>query len=152
MSNIIRWDPMREVAQMRTALDRFFEDWAPFEVDNLGAGNLSLRLDIDENDQAYTLRTDMPGLKPEDIHVRQEGDFLLIEGELQEDSETGGDKKPLVRERRYGRYSRRVRLPEHIDVDHAEANYDHGVLTLTLPKAPNAPPKMISVKTGGSGS
>jgi HSP20 family protein len=141
---------MREVAQMRSALDRFFEDWTPFETENLSAGNLALRLDIDENDQAYTLRTDMPGLKPEDIHIRQEGDYLLIEGELQEETESGGDKKPLVRERRYGRYNRRIRLPEHINVEEADASYDNGVLTLTLPKAPNAAPRQITVKAGKS--
>ncbi len=148
MSNIIRWEPGREMSEMRSMLDRFFDDWRPFREEGFQSGSLALQLDIDEDDKAYTVRSNMPGLKPEDIRVRHEGEYLLIEGETHEDTQTGGDKKPLVRERRFGRYSRRIHLPEHIDVEHAEATYEQGVLTLTLPKAPGVEPKQIAVKAG----
>jgi HSP20 family protein len=92
----------------------------------------------------------MPGMKPDDIRVRQEGEYLLIEGEVREETETGGDQKPLIRERRFGRYSRRVRLPQPINVEQAEAQYDRGVLTLTLPKAPTAAPKQIPVRVASA--
>lgn len=146
MSNgIVRWNPLRELAAMQTAMDRLFdESWRPWmEEGRLPA--TSLALNVHEDEKAYTVSTELPGVKSENIKVSVDGDYLLIDAEIPE--ETVENKRTLMKERRYGRYARRVRLPMPINFQNAEASYQDGVLTLTLPKAEEAQPKLIPVKT-----
>ena len=149
MTNIIRWNPRREMSAMQRMMDRFFEDWRPFfDFDGeLPEGVRALALDVHEDDHTYIITTEMPGVQPEHIQVRQDGDYLLIEGEIPEQTTEHEGKRALVRERRSGRFRRRTRLPQNINVDQAEAHYENGVLTLTLPKSEAVQPKMIPVKT-----
>jgi HSP20 family protein len=149
MSNsITRWNPLREMATMQNMMDRFFEDWRPFSDDFFRSGANALALDVHEDDRTYTVSTELPGVKPEEINVRQEGDYLVIEAETRSQTEGDQNKRPLMQERRYGHYSRRLRLPQNVDFSKADANYDSGVLTLTLPKSPEAQPHTIQVHVG----
>jgi HSP20 family protein len=151
MSNsITRWNPFREVVNMQNMMDRFFEDWRPLSEEFFRSGTNPLSLDVHEDDEAYTITTELPGVKPDDINVRQEGDYIVIEGETHSQTEGDENKRPLVQERRYGRYSRRFRLPQNVNFDKSGATYQDGVLTLTLPKAPEAKPRTIPVRTGQS--
>jgi HSP20 family protein len=138
------------MSAMQRLMDRMFEDWRPYVNDEGGTTSArALALDVHEDDKVYTVTTEMPGVLPENIKVRHEGDYLVIEGETHhETSEEGNGKKSLIQERHYGRFSRRLRLPQDINFDTAEANYENGVLTLTLPKLEPVQPKMIPVKTG----
>jgi len=138
------------MAVMQRAMDRMFDDWRPFfDFDGESdAGTRTLALDIHEDDDNYTLTTEMPGVQPEQIQVRKEGDYLLIEGETSEEKSEKEGSRTLVSERRYGRYMRRIRLPQDINVDKAEAQYENGVLTLKLPKAEPVKPKLIPIKSG----
>jgi HSP20 family protein len=151
MSNIVRWNPMREMATMRTFMDRFFDEWRPFNLfdENWREGWHRLAVDVTENDGAYTVTTELPGVKAENIQVRHENGMLLIDAEIPETTtETKGEnERALIKERRYGRYSRSIQLPD-VDLDKVEATYDNGVLTLTLPKSPAAQPHPITVKVG----
>ncbi len=150
MNSIRRWNPAREMATMQNIVDRFFEDWRPF-TDEMGRfGGSALALDVHEDDKSYVVSTDLPGVNPDEIKIQQEGDYLLIEAETHSQTEGDDKKRPLVQERRYGRYSRRLRLPENVDFEKSEANYENGVLTLTLPKAPQAQPRLIEVRSNGS--
>lgn len=151
MSNsLTRWNPMRELANVQSMMDRLFEDWRPYS-EELGraTGNL-LAMDVDEDDQQYTVTTELPGVQSENIKVRQDGDYLLIEGEIPEQTVEREGKRSLIKERHYGRFSRRVRLPQNVDFEKAEATYDNGVLTLTLPKAKEVITRSIPVKVGSS--
>lgn len=146
---LTRWNPVREMANMQRIMDRFFDDWRPYLDENGGStGAHALALDVHEDDTAYTVTTELPGVQPDHVQVRYEGDTLIIEGEIPEQTSEQQGKRTLMQERRYGRYSRRLRLPFDINFDHAEANFDNGVLTLTLPKAEASQPKMIPIKTG----
>jgi HSP20 family protein len=130
-------------------MDRMFEDWRPYVEETSGGSTArALALDVHEDDKSYTIMTDMPGMKPEQIQIRHEGDYLIIEGETHEETTSEEGVRPLIQERRYGRYSRRLRLPQNIDFDKAEANFENGVLKLTLPKGEVAQPKLIPIKTG----
>jgi len=150
MANITRWNPFREMASMQQALDRMFDDtwrswgsWAGMD-ETLMAGNLSL--DVDEDDNRYTVTTALPGVAAENINVRLHNDMLTIEGEIPEKEVEKEGKRSLLKERYYGRFSRSIRLPQPVNRDQVEASFDNGVLTLTLPKSPEAQPKMIQVK------
>jgi HSP20 family protein len=159
-NEMTRWNPFREMANMQSTFDRFFEDWQPFsnnwrQLAGEGMNSNLLAIDAHEDDKQYTVITELPGVKPENINVRQDGDYLLIEANFQEENNQQDEqnKRWLVRERRSGNFSRRIRLPQNVDFAKADANYHDGVLTLTLPKMEAAQPRQIQVKSGnGNGS
>ena len=147
-NQITRWNPFREMASMQNVMDRFFDDYRPFfDQENLAPGNL-LSIDAHEDDNQYVVTTELPGVKSENINVRQDGDYLLIEADIPEETTEQNDKRWLIKERRSGHFSRRIHLPQNVDFEHADADYHDGVLTLTLPKAPEAKPRQIPVKAG----
>lgn len=93
-----------------------------------------IRIDVKENGQAYTVSAEIPGVKKEDIHVTIEGGMVMVRAETrQEDAQTRDDRL-LRSERYYGAVSRGISLPQDVDSARAQARYDNGVLTLTLPK------------------
>jgi HSP20 family protein len=143
MTTIVRWNPIREMAAMQSAMDRLFENTWRGVQPNV-AGNM-LPLDVYENDHAYTVITSLPGLNIDQIQITLHEGTLSISGEVTEPNTE--NERVLLQERVYGKFSRSVTLPQHIDSEHVEANYENGVLTLTLPKTPNAQPRLIPVKT-----
>jgi HSP20 family protein len=145
MSDIIRWNPFREMVSMRNAMDRMFEDAliGP-EWDWRQAGRWQLSLDIVENDDEFTVKASIPGINPDDLEITLSGKILTIKGETQGESESDQGKYHL-RERRYGSFSRRVSLPTEINDKEVKASYDSGVLTLTLPKSEDTKPRRIEV-------
>jgi HSP20 family protein len=155
MSNgMTRWNPYREMMTVQNVMDRFFDEWRPFfEEGRAAMGANPLALDVHEDENSYQISTGLPGLKPDQINIRQEGEYLVIEGETRDEFETPQEgQRPLVKERRYGRYSRRLHLPQNVNFEQAEATYEDGVLKLRLPKAPEAQPRTIPVKHGGNGN
>ena len=102
-------------------------------------------LDIHENDSAYTVVAPLPGINPDQINVRLQNGVLTISGEI-ESPKVDEHSKVVVQERYYGKFSRSVTLPQSVDSDKVEATYENGVLTLNLPKIPEAQPKQIAVK------
>ena len=144
---IVRWNPIREMATMQSALDRLFEDsWRPFSGEN-GEIGFALPVDLVEDDQNYTLTTELPGVDMENIDIRLENEYLNIEAEIPEQVIEHKDARSLVKERRYGKFSRRVHLAQPIDGDNVDATFDNGILTLTLPKIPEVQPRTIAVKS-----
>ena len=148
MTTIVRWNPIREMAAMQSAVDRLFEETWRGSRPSL-AGN-ALALDVHENDQAYVVHTSLPGVEADKINISFQDDVLTISGEV-EQVKTNEDQnmRVLLSERSYGKFSRSIRLAQAIDADKVEANYENGVLTLTLPKTPEAQPRQIPVKTNG---
>ena len=139
---IVRWNPVREMLAMQTALDRMFEDTRRGGFDN---GN-ALALDVHEDDGHYTVVTSLPGVQPENINVSLHDGVLTITGEIPE--QTRENTQTLMRERSYGKFTRSIRLPMAVDSNKVEAAFDNGVLTLTLPKTEEAQPKQIPVRVG----
>jgi HSP20 family protein len=119
--------------------DDFFRDMSPgFYIKPLHGDPLpspgQIKMDVKENDNAYTVLAEIPGVTKEDIQVSIEGNMVTVCSEVkQQDSQTRDDK--LLRSERYfGAVSRGISLPQDIDQSQAKAKYDNGVLTLTLPK------------------
>lgn len=144
MTTIIRWNPIREMASIQSAMDRLIENtWANAQTISNGK---SLALDIHETDTAYTVYANVPGLSADQINVRLHDNILTISAEVS--PRNVEDKtRVLMQERFYGKLSRSVRLAQPVDQDHVEAVYQDGVLTLTLPKTAEAQPRLIAVKT-----
>lgn len=142
MSNLRLLDPMFGDT-FEGAMRRFF---APMQVDT-DTPPLKMRIDVTENDSAYTVKADMPGVKKEDIHVRVEGNMVQIDAETKsEKQEKGNGDKVLRSERHYGAISRAFSLASEIDDAKVEAKYADGVLNLTLPKKAAATAKKITVQ------
>lgn len=147
MSNVIRWNPFRELAAMQSAMDRMFDDaWRTGSGTVTGSYNLPI--DVHETEDAYTLMANIPGLNPDQITVNLHDNVLTIAVEIPELTVEEGTRV-LLSERFTGKMTRRFTLPQTINEGAVEANYDAGVLTLTLPKAEEVKPRQIQVKTGG---
>jgi HSP20 family protein len=145
--SIVRWEPFRDMMTLREAMDRLFEESfvSPRRREWLAPAE-ALALDVYETDDSLVVKTSIPGVKPEDVDINIKGNVLSISGESKEEEEVK-EENYLRRERRYGSFSRTLALPEGVDADKAEADFEDGVLTLTIPKAPEAKPKTITVKS-----
>lgn len=147
MANLVRWEPFRDLISLREAMDRLFEE--SFIRPRAGwlapLGAEALAVDMYETDQDVIVKSSVPGVKPEDIDITITGDTLTIKGETKTEEKV--EKANYIRqERRYGAFSRSVTLPTSIVAEQAKAEFDNGVLTLTLPKAEEVKPKTIKVK------
>jgi HSP20 family protein len=105
-----------------------------------------LRVDVSENDQAYTVRAELPGAKKEDIHVKIEGNVVSIDAEVKEEKESKGDgERVLIHELYRGTMARSFTLPRDVDDQQSSATFENGVLSLTLPKRPGSKAKTVSI-------
>ena len=143
---ITRWEPFRELVSLRQAMDRLFEDsfvrpsrlWTGLE-----AGELPV--DMYQTADEVIIKASLPGIKPEEVDITITGDAVTIKGETKAEEEIKRDDY-LYQERRYGAFSRNVRLPGSLKTDKAEAVFENGLVTLTIPKAEEAKPKTVKVK------
>lgn len=138
-----RWSPFRQTGSARFGSDPFadveqmFREFglAPFAGGIERERALEMRLDVNEDDQAYIVNVDMPGVRKDDIDIAVEGNQVTISAEVKRgDKDKEGKQKSVHSERFYGKACRSFTLPMEIDSSKAEAAYDGGVLTLSLPK------------------
>lgn len=143
-----RWDPFRDMLSLREAMQHLLEESFVRTGVARGEGAQQLALDVHEEDNAYIVQASLPGYKPEEIQVNVVGDALTIRAERKGEAERM-QSNYLVRERHSGMMQRSFSLPAQIDSGAVEADYEHGVLTLTLPKSPAAQPRRIQVRAAG---
>ena len=105
-----------------------------------------LRVDVTENDNAYLVRAEIPGVKKEDINVAIDGNQVEISADVRNENETKDGDKVLRSERYYGKVYRAFALGQEIDEAGVQAKYVDGVLDLTLPKKQPAPAKRITIQ------
>jgi HSP20 family protein len=118
-------------------------DWQP-------SANWGLPLDVSENDDAFIVTASVPGMNPDDLDITISDNVLTIKGEYKAD-ETIKDEQYHIRERRYGSFGRSITLPVTVNADDVSANYEDGILTLTVPKAEEVKPRRIAVKVHSNG-
>ncbi len=136
------WSPFRE---WDMPISRFFEDmWGDVDLPRKA---WAPAVDLQETDQAYILKADLPGMKKEDISVSVEEGVVTLRGERNQE-ETKEDSGFHRVERRYGSFQRAFRIPGGVDAEKVAAHYRDGVLELTLPKRDEVKPKQIDVKVG----
>ena len=145
---IERWAPLSEMMSLRDAMNSLLEECFVRRGAGLAHdGAATLALDVAETDNEFVIKASLPGIKPEDVTITVHGDMLKIRGEHKAEE----DKKSThwhVRERRVGSLVRSMYLRTPINADAATAKFEHGVLTLTLPKTAEAKPKHIVIASG----
>jgi HSP20 family protein len=144
---VIRRNPWREVMTLREAMNQLFEESMVrprARREDLHEGQLRLPLDVYTTPEEIVLTASLPGLTPDEVDIAIEGDRLTIRGELRAPLE---NVDYLFQERAYGAFSRTLTLNVPVEAEDAEAVFEDGVLTLTLPKAEETKPKVIKVKT-----
>ena len=106
-------------------------------------------MDVAERGDAYIVHTELPGVRPEQVEVSFEQNVLTVRGSKPAtfDSNTEGELRVFAAERVHGSFEWSVRLPEFVDADRINAKFDHGVLTITVPKAEAAKPRRIEIGT-----
>jgi HSP20 family protein len=146
MSNLIRWEPAREMMTLRDAMDRLFDDAFTRPL-RLNDGHWSMpAVDMYQTDNEIVVKAAVPGVKTEDVQINVTGEVLTIKGEVKEKEEVK-EKAYHLREQRWGMFERTLALPTDVIADKAKAEFENGILTITLPKAEEVRPKTISIKT-----
>ena len=144
--SLTRWEPFNELVTLRDAMDRLFEESfvRPGRVLGMPSAGM-LPVDLYQADGSLVVKAPLPGVKPEDIDITVVGDQLTIKGETKQEQDI--KQEHMIRqERRYGAFSRTISLPNPVDTSKANATFENGVLTLTLPVAEEAKPKEIKVQ------
>ena len=144
MTNLTIFTPMREMMTLREAMNQLFDD--SFTGARPAAGAYILpAVDMYQTADEVVLKATLPGLKPEDIQISVTGEALTLRGEFKAREE----KKEAtyhVREQRQGAFERVLMLPTEVQTDKARADFENGILTITLPKAEAVKPKLIAIQ------
>jgi HSP20 family protein len=138
MTMITRIDPFRELA---TLFQNFAE---PTGKDQLTAGNFVPPVDVYEDEQNLVLKLEIPGVEEKDLNVSVENNTLTIQGERKFEKEEKEENFHRI-ERRYGSFLRTFKLPNTVDAEKVDANYEKGILKITLAKRAEAKPRQIKV-------
>jgi HSP20 family protein len=148
MSNLTRYDPFQEFGRLAPfhETDGFFNlPWLRKMVRDLPA-EPTIKLDVAEDEKAYTVKAEMPGVKKEDIDVQVDGPRVSLTAEVKRAKEERKDEAFVHRERYYGKQFRSFMLGQDIDPAAVQAKFEDGVLSLTLPKAGNGSKKKIAIQ------
>lgn len=148
--NIVSSQSDNTLARLRdeteALVERFFRDpW--FWSEGIPAFRSALpRTDLEDTENAVTVRMELPGVDPQDVDIRVAGGLLTVRGEKKAESEQRRGSYQYV-ERQFGSFQRTVQLPSSADPDKVDAAFKNGVLTVTLAKRPEAKPKRIAVRS-----
>ncbi|MDJ1175516.1 Hsp20/alpha crystallin family protein [Roseofilum capinflatum] len=143
---LVRWEPFREIDTLQRQMNRLFEDLAPKEA-LYNQGAFLPAAELHETPEAFKIKLEVPGMKPEDLDIQVTAEAVSISGERRSESTT--EEKGVTRsEFRYGQFQRVIPLPNRIQNNNVEAEYKDGILHLTLPKVEEEQHKVVKVKVG----
>ena len=144
MSNLIRWEPAREMMTLREAMDHLFDDAFTRPL-TLRDGWSAPAIDMYQTDDEIVVKASLPGVKADEVQINITGEILTLKGETKQVEEKK-DKAWHMREQRWGAFERAIALPTEVVADKAKAEFENGILTITLPKAEEVKPKIINIK------
>jgi len=147
MANISRYDPFN-LARVDPFgdIDDLFKGFFMRPVLMEGQPPMQIKMDVKEDDKAYTVHADIPGVKKEDIHVSIEGNQVSISAETRVEKEEKKGEKVLRSERYVGKIARSFTLAHEVDEAKSQAKYNDGVLELTLPKKAATSAKKLAIQ------
>jgi len=148
--SMMRWQPFPELISLRQAMEKLFEDSFVTPSRILSTFDLGVATPIDMYQTAndVVVKATLPGIKPEEVDITITGDTLTIKGETKAEEKIKREDH-LYREHRDGTFSRSATLPNGLNTDKAEADFNNGILTLTIPKSEETKPKQIKVRAKG---
>src|SRR5215203_396466 len=150
--NMITYDPFRELRTLQDEVNRVFSSsFGRSGESGMMRGAWNPSVDIFENKDQIVLEAELPGLKPEDVNISIENNVLTIHGERKFEKKDENDNFHRV-ERSYGSFTRSFTLPSTVQSENANAEFENGVLRLTLAKREEAKPRRIEIKAGGAGA
>lgn len=148
--SIIKYDPFRELRGLQDEMNRLFmSNFSRGGESDLMRGAWSPQVDIFENKDQIVLEAELPGMKPEDVEISIENNVLTLRGERRFEKKDDSDNFHRV-ERSYGTFTRSFTLPPTVSSDRAEAEFENGILRLTLAKREEAKPRRIEIKSEGA--
>ena len=147
-----RWQPFAELRRMDNEMDRIwrhtFRPLHPWPRFWEGDGRMAI--DVYQDAENLKVRATMPGVKPEDMEVTGTGNTLTIKGKSKFEKEV--DEEYLHREHRYGALRRSVTLPQGLEIGKADASYENGVLTVTIPRSEESRAKTLKIEVKSTAS
>ena len=152
MTVLTRFEPFREFGTLQDRINRVFRDSysGAGQDEALTTSSFAPAVDVYEDEHQIALKIEVPGIDEKDIDIRVENNTLTVHGERKIEKEEKEENYRRV-ERQYGSFTRSFTLPQTVDTESVSANYDKGVLKITLPKKAEAKPKQIKVNVS-SGS
>ena len=144
MSDLTRWEPIGEMMTLREAMDQLF-DRAFTRPRGTNGVSVVPAIDVYETADDVVVKANLPGLKSDDVQISVTAGVLALRGEVREENEPKQATYHIL-ERRTGVFERSVMLPVDVVTDKAKADFENGVLTISLPKAETVKPKTITVK------
>jgi HSP20 family protein len=144
---LVRWEPARELSSIQNEVNRLFDaffDTPAVSGRGMGPRRWTPAMDLNERDDTFILRADLPGVSEEDVSVELDDRVLTVSGERKAATESEHDGVHRI-ERAYGRFSRSLTLPEGVDADTIEASFDRGVLEVRIPKPAARKPRRIAI-------
>jgi len=142
-----RWEPFRGAAALQDQINRFFGDVLERKGEESNLTAWAPAVDIYETEHELVVKADLPDIDPKDLDIRVENNILTIRGERKFEKKVSEDNYLRV-ERAYGSFSRGFSLANTVNVEAIRADYQNGVLTLSIPKREEAKPKQIKVNVG----
>jgi HSP20 family protein len=152
MNNLMRVDPLHELEEMNQRLSRFFgaNDLAPFwrgEREDVKIADWRPAVDIEETEEAYLIKVELPEVRKEDVKVSVQNGILTLQGERRMEKEKK-DRKVHRVERFYGNFVRSFALPDEVEAQDVSAEFKDGMLYVRMGKSEKAKPRSIEVKVG----
>lgn len=144
MSNLVRFEPLREMMTLREAMNQLFDDSFTRPINMSGFSNLPA-IDLYQDENNVVVKAALPGYKPADVQISVASGVLTIRGETRQESERK-DVTYHIREQRHDSFERSVSLPSEVQSDKAKAEFEDGVLVISLPKSEAVKPKTIAIK------
>ena len=144
MRTITRWEPFRGVNTLQDQFNRLFNDAFDRKGEESSLTAWAPAVDIYETEHELVVKADLPEVDPKDLDIRVENNILTIRGERKFEKKVNDDNYLRV-ERAYGSFARSFTLANTVNSDAIKADYQDGVLTLTIPKREEAKPKQIKV-------
>ena len=147
MRTLTRWEPSRGATTLQDQINRVFQDVFERAGEESSLTAWAPAVDIYETEHELVVKADLPDIDPKDLDIRVENNILTIRGERKFEKKVNEDNYLRV-ERSYGSFARSFTLANTVNAEAIKADYQNGVLTLTIPKREEAKPKQIKVNVG----
>lgn len=147
MANLTHWNPFKPLTPFESRVPMFGDFFRDFGMrprwQEIDAPDM--RIDVTENERSYAVKAEIPGVDKNDIDVSIDGNQVSISAEVKRETSKKDDEREICTERYYGQVYRLFSLPGDVDSSKADARYENGLLTLTLPKKENGSARKLTV-------